>query len=439
MTAGAKTGAVGTQLRLTYDGWNRQAGFDANGDGDTFDSGDYKYLYDGLGRRITKFQDTASEGSNAAGSSEEYFYNEGYQILEVRIGTTAGGVKTVDVDPRERYLWDLSYVDAPAMIELDTNLDGTRDQRLWPTFDANFNTTGLLTDQGVTVERYAYTPYGERVILNGDQNYTNTGADADGAEWTVDTNGSDFGMLVGFQGLRFDAETGNWYQRARYSNPAMGAFQQRDPLGTRYQDGFNLGEMTKSNPLFWTDPFGLKTKKGPKQGVDPADNDVDPYLGLMGDAVKAWLMAKMNSDIAIAEAMCAMACKVAEKENANLDDTLRRLEELAEERRQLDEWAFDPNDFDSREEYEEATAKEWERRGKTAFSLATYRGQLEDRRRNAELRRFRANAAKDSYCNLAQRLREDKEAAERSALIMEGLDALRESENRAAGSVTSQR
>jgi hypothetical protein len=101
MTAGAKTGAVGTQLRLTYDGWNRQAGFDANGDGDTFDSGDYRYLYDGLGRS-TKFQDTASEGSNAAGTTEESFWNQGYQLLELKIGTTVAGIKTVDVDPRER-------------------------------------------------------------------------------------------------------------------------------------------------------------------------------------------------------------------------------------------------------------------------------------------------------------------------------------------------
>jgi hypothetical protein len=31
-----------------------------------------------------------------------------------------------------------------------TNTDGTRDYRLWPTFDANFNVTSLVTDQGGT-------------------------------------------------------------------------------------------------------------------------------------------------------------------------------------------------------------------------------------------------------------------------------------------------
>jgi RHS repeat-associated protein len=134
-----------------------------------------------------------------------------------------------------------------------------RHQTLWPTFDANYNTTGLLTDQGVTVERYAYTPYGERVILNGDQNYANTGADADGAEWTVDTNGSDFLYGgSGFQGLRWDAETGNWQQRARYTNSALGRFQQRD--SKLYVDGFDLYELERSSPTLYTDPWGTETE-----------------------------------------------------------------------------------------------------------------------------------------------------------------------------------
>jgi hypothetical protein len=30
------------------------------------------------------------------------------------------------------------------------NTDSTRDYRLWPTFDANFNVTSLVTDQGGT-------------------------------------------------------------------------------------------------------------------------------------------------------------------------------------------------------------------------------------------------------------------------------------------------
>ncbi|HEX8339287.1 MAG TPA: RHS repeat-associated core domain-containing protein [Tepidisphaeraceae bacterium] len=151
------------------------------------------------------------------------------------------------------------------MIELDTDLNGTRDFRLWPTFDANYNTTGLLNDAGVTVERYAYTPYGERVIINGDRNYANTGEDPDNVnEWTVDTNGSDLGIVVGFQGLRFETEAGNWYQRARYTNSALGGFQQRDPLQSAYQDGSNLFQLELANPVVGLDPSGLWVTTAPR-------------------------------------------------------------------------------------------------------------------------------------------------------------------------------
>lgn len=256
-TAPKGQGSESTALKLVYDGWNRQAGVDANGDGDMTDANDYRYSYDGLGRRITKFQDTANDGTNDAGTTEEFYFNENYQVVEVRLGTVASGTKTVDADPSERYLWDRSYVDAPLMVELDTNTDGTRDYRLWPTYDANFNVTALMTDDGKTVERYAYTPYGDRTILNGDQNYANSGADPDGAEWAVDTNGSDFGFLLGHQGLRLDTETGSYYNRARYLNSSLGVFGQRDPL--KYVDGLHLGQYERSNPITNTDPSGERT------------------------------------------------------------------------------------------------------------------------------------------------------------------------------------
>jgi RHS repeat-associated protein len=138
------------------------------------------------------------------------------------------------------------------------NTDGTRDYRLWPTFDANFNVTSLVTDQGKVVERYAYTPYGERIILNGSRNYTDSGADPDGSAFTVDTNGSDFTYGgSGFQGLWFDAETGQWYQRARYNHSSLGRFGQRDPIV--YAGGtMNLYGFVEQNPVNRLDPEGLR-------------------------------------------------------------------------------------------------------------------------------------------------------------------------------------
>ena len=69
-----------------------------------------------MDRRISKWQDTQTEGTGLAdtspdndeGTGEEYYYNENMQTLEVRVVTTTGGVKFIDPDPRERTLWDLT-------------------------------------------------------------------------------------------------------------------------------------------------------------------------------------------------------------------------------------------------------------------------------------------------------------------------------------------
>ena len=255
-TLGGEGDSPTTQLGYVYDGWNRLVGVGANHDGDLNDAGDVRYSYDGTGRRITKFVDNANDGSDASGTTEEYYQDEQNQVLEVRSGTVTGGVKTINGNPKERYLWDLNYVDAPVFVEFDTDLNGTADQRLYTTWDANYNITSLVTQGGKTVERYEYTPYGQQIILNGTQNYSGSGADADGADWSVDTTGSDYGFLLGFQGLRMDPESGNWYARARYESPTQGQWLERDPKGAI--DGFNVYRFERSNPLIYTDPMGTE-------------------------------------------------------------------------------------------------------------------------------------------------------------------------------------
>ena len=59
----------------------------------------------------------------------------------------------------------------------------------------------------------------------------------------------------GHQGLFFDKEFGLYHNRARYLNPTLGRFMQRDRIG--YADGMNLYEYVRSNPLRHVDPRGL--------------------------------------------------------------------------------------------------------------------------------------------------------------------------------------
>jgi RHS repeat-associated protein len=62
-----------------------------------------------------------------------------------------------------------------------------------------------------------------------------------------------------FTGRRLDPETGLYYFRARYQDPELGRFLQRDPLG--YGAGVNLYQYTSSSPTNWVDPFGLEEAK----------------------------------------------------------------------------------------------------------------------------------------------------------------------------------
>jgi RHS repeat-associated protein len=60
----------------------------------------------------------------------------------------------------------------------------------------------------------------------------------------------------GYTGREPD-ETGLVYYRARYYDPSLGRFTQRDPLGL--VGGLNPYTYADANPTTWTDPLGLHT------------------------------------------------------------------------------------------------------------------------------------------------------------------------------------
>ena len=58
-----------------------------------------------------------------------------------------------------------------------------------------------------------------------------------------------------FTGKEFDADSNLYYYGARYYDPYIGRFTQRDPIG----DGVNWYAYTYNNPLKYTDPTGLRS------------------------------------------------------------------------------------------------------------------------------------------------------------------------------------
>ena len=229
----------------------------------TEDSG-YTYSYDDRGNRV-------SRTAKAGGVVESYGYDSqnrlvsydsgtgtlasyAYDALERRIAKTVDGVTTAYVyDPWNTY----SSVANDILLEFE---NGTLTRR-WQ--------HGAQVDEPLAFEGYAGTTAagsGTEFALFADRQGSIlavvdpiTGTVA--AEYDYDA----FGQVIqngslqqpfGFTGREFDAESGLYYYRARYYDPALGQFIQSDPIGFAAGD-LNIYAYVENDPFNWTDPSGL--------------------------------------------------------------------------------------------------------------------------------------------------------------------------------------
>ncbi len=186
-----------------------------------------------------------------------------------------------------QYVWGTQYVDELVLADKngdasgndcdpDTDAQGETagaDHRWFYHQDRNW-TVIALTDyvpsggsgtNGAIVERYAYTPYGEFVVLKGAASGTELGN-----VLTVSSVGNPFAH----QGLPLDQEKGSYQNRHREYVACLGRFAQRDPHNQR--SGLSLYSYVHGRPLSALDPSG-RTALGPPsarcQAVGPPRTD----------------------------------------------------------------------------------------------------------------------------------------------------------------------
>jgi RHS repeat-associated protein len=202
---------------LKYDAWNRLVEVKS---GATVVQAN---KYDALGRRIVR------DETGGSGVLRHYYYNEAWQALEERTGTSTSAER--------QYVWHPHYIDALA---LTYDSAGTVH---WYLQDANFNVTAVVNTSAEVQERYNYTPYGEVTFLEPDFDVAASQA-------------STISNAHLYTGRERDAVTGLQLNRLRNFAIHTGRWLTRDPVGY-FGVQWNLYEYVSSKPCCWQDSMGL--------------------------------------------------------------------------------------------------------------------------------------------------------------------------------------
>ena len=202
--------------QLTWDGWNRLVKVE-NESGTTEVAA---YQYDGLYRRTTK---------TVGATTRSYFYNDQWKAVEERVAgggsssssswtplgssssSSPGGGGSGEAE--RQYVWGLRR-DELILRDRDSSGNGTLNERLYLLMDT-FSPTSVVDASGDVVERYRFSAFGVRTIMD--------------ADW-ADRSTSSYDVDFAFQGQFIDEETAYYNYGFRYYNPQTGRWLSRDPI-----------------------------------------------------------------------------------------------------------------------------------------------------------------------------------------------------------------
>ena len=210
----------------------------------TKDENNYRFVYDAWNRQV-KIKDSSDtvittnsfNGINenikvVAGSSTiDRIFSSDWQLLEEKSGSN-----TVT-----RNVFSPVYVDALVLRDRDTDANGTLDERLYPTQDANYNVTAILNISGTVQEKYTYTPFGVVTYRDSSGSTISSSTKA----WVFLHQGGQINIVGGYD------------FRNRVLSPTLGRWLTNDPLGFEAGD-VNTYRYVGNGPGNGLDPSGLQ-------------------------------------------------------------------------------------------------------------------------------------------------------------------------------------
>jgi RHS repeat-associated protein len=209
--------------------------------------GKFEYKYDNEGnltrkeelatRKITTYEwDYRNRLSKVISVGQQVQYQ--YDAEDRRVGKAINGVT------QEKYIYDgqdIALVVNSAGTITERYLYGAgvdnvlsreaNDQVTWSLGDRQGSIVNLVNEQGAVVNHFVYDSFGNR------------------------TGSTTADFRFGYTGRELDTETGLYYYRARYYDPAVGRFVSEDPIGFSAGDT-NLYRYVGNNATNYTDPSG---------------------------------------------------------------------------------------------------------------------------------------------------------------------------------------
>jgi len=203
------------KLEITWDAWSRITS--VKNDGTVVGS----YAYDGTHRRTNR---------EVGGDTLHSYYNDAWRpVVERKDSETTASMS---------YLWGSRYRDD--LVRRDRAVGSTTLNETRYVLMDYFNAAAITDAAGDVKERYAFSAFGVRTILNPD--------------FTVRSS-SDCAIEFRFQGQFLDGESGLMNYGYRYYSPQLGRWTCKDPIGER--GGMNLYGMSKNAATNKIDLLGL--------------------------------------------------------------------------------------------------------------------------------------------------------------------------------------